>query len=709
MKIAIINDSSPFLEAVISLGDQNSATLGFLPGQAFYDYASKNQIIVASDGNELLGYLLFRISRNVTYIVHLCVSSKHRGSGIAKALMNHLVQETSHTYEIKLRCRRDYGLDNFWQLLGFTPTSETPGRSTKEPTILTVWTRSHKHDTLFDYIAAQNKESTFIAVLDTNIVIDLLDGSSDESKQLKADYLKDIVTYQVAEPIFHEINTQPQKSLREATREFAKQFDVINNSNVTGYETVVTCIRQEFNGTVSHNTEQDIAHIAHAVTAGAIAFVTRDEVWLNTKVSEFIENEYGLRIMSPGEFILSVDELSKQEDYVPSRLAGLNLQYAKMSSTDLKKIGYDFQMSENEENEENLGKLHKRLRLLMADPINNSILLIKNGETIVAVFAYALCEKVLNVKLFRISSSCLSPSIRPTLLTRLAMKLIEIALKHSAELIWVDKSIVNSTEVEKSFLKSGFIKNKNQLSKVILNGVLLKSEFVAKLASINYVHGLDNPSWLSNINSSVQLVPQDIVYIEKHCWPVKLKDIVIPTYIVPIKPSYAIELFDENLSSSNPSLFANERMEPALSIENIYFKSSSLTIPNSPVRILWYVSHDRKLFFDSSIRACSYLDQIDIDWATKLYKRYKRLGVLDWNHILGLAKNDPHQYIACYRFSFTELLPYPIPYADLKEWYKERSGKALVVQSYTEIENKEFIELYQWGKTGERSPMKNNT
>ncbi len=704
MQISIIDENSAFLEAVIALGDQNSTTLGFLPAQAFHDYATKKRIIIASSGDSLLGYLLFRTTKDMTYIVHLCVSNQQRGAGIAKALMDCLVQETTHTYAIKLRCRRDYGLDGFWKRLGFTPISETPGRSKKESTTLTVWYRAHYHDTLFDYAASKIKENTFMAVLDTNIVIDLFDGSSDESKQLSADYLKDIVTYYVAETIFHEINTQPNTELRKETREFAKRFDIINNANVPEYSTIIVNIRQKINGTISGNTEQDIAHIAHAITAGALAFITRDEGWLNNKISEFLENEYGLRIMSPGAFILSVDELSKQEEYIPSRLSGLNLQYAKMSSTDLKRIGCDLLLSEQSEH---LGDFHQQLRLLMSNPQKNNMLTIKSDDAIIAIIAYSLIEKVLHVKLFRISTSCLSPSIRPTLLTRLTMKLLEIASEHNVELILLDNSIITTQEIEKAFLRSGFSKGKKGFFRVLLNDVLTKADFANKLSTINSRHGLDNPIWLSNISTAVQLIPHDTVYLEKHCWPVKLEDICIPTYIVPIKPAYAIELFDENLSNDNPSFFANERMEPALSIENVYFKSSKLTPPDGPARILWYVSHDKNLLFDSSIRACSYLDKVDIDQATKIYKRYRRLGVLDWDHIRVLAKNDPYAYISCYQFSFTELFQHPIPYAGLKKWYKEKIGKTLVVQSYTEIGNQDFIELYQWGKYGNQAHINN--
>lgn len=696
MEILPIDGSSPLLEAVISLGDQNCATLGFLPEQAFHDYAQKKHIIVAlSEDQTLLGYLLFRISKDVTSIVHLCISNEHRGNGIAKSLMDYLFETTTHTYGIRLQCRRDYRLNSFWRSLGFTPLSEKPGRAKKTQTILTIWLRPHKHDTLFDYVENALQPKPFTAILDTNIVIDLFEGSHNESLQLQADYLQDIVTYKVADTIFHEINSQENTELRKTTMKFAKQFDIVNNSNLFEYGRIFDDIQNQLSKPISDNTLQDISHITHSILSGALAFITRDEIWIGSEISDYINNHYGLQILSPGEFILSIDEFSRQENYFPQQLVGLDLQYSKMTVADLKDITSDFQ---NSITSETLRQLHQQIRLLMSDPLRNNILTIKKNSHIIALFVYTQSHSDMEISLLRLSSNFLLPSLRSTLLRRIAMKLLEIAANSQIEFISMKNSLGIPEDVQDAFLCAGYQKSNSQIYKILLTQITNKISFIKDYAHICIRHKIDNS--IEELPADLHLSPQHIVSIEKTCWPLKLNDVSIPTYIVPIKPHYAMELFDEKLSNSNISFFPNERIEPALSIENIYFKSAHQVPQNFPARILWYVSHDKNLMYDMCIRACSYLDSIETDSAKKIFNRYKRLGVLDWGNILSLAKGDPHNYISCYKFSFTELFSHPIPYITLKEWHQNSNRKTISLQSYTEIDNTSFISLYNYGKYG---------
>ena len=184
MQIIEIGINSKWLSQIKDLGDSQSATVGFLPEQAYNDYAENKHIYAALIEDELAGYVLFRITKNMTIIVHLCVCPAMRKSGIAKKLVNHLYENTKHTYGIKLNCRRDYNLEEFWKSLGFIPISEKPGKSVKNKTILTTWLKKHVHDDLFSYQEENNLDSRIIANLDTNIVIDLCDNSNDESMAL---------------------------------------------------------------------------------------------------------------------------------------------------------------------------------------------------------------------------------------------------------------------------------------------------------------------------------------------------------------------------------------------------------------------------------------------------------------------------------------------------------------------------------------------
>jgi ribosomal protein S18 acetylase RimI-like enzyme len=109
MKIFSINSNSKYLSEVKKLWRTNSATLGFFPDGAFFDYADKRQILVAvTESDSLIGYLIYRVTKQRISIVHLCVDSSARKQGIAKLLVDFLKQNTKNSYGIGLYCRRDF-------------------------------------------------------------------------------------------------------------------------------------------------------------------------------------------------------------------------------------------------------------------------------------------------------------------------------------------------------------------------------------------------------------------------------------------------------------------------------------------------------------------------------------------------------------------------------------------------------------------------
>ena len=116
--------------SVKKLWRANSATLGFFPDDAFAEYAARKQIVVALDSERnCVGYLLYRASYMTITIVHLCVDSKNRHKGVARALVDYLKQITKESKGIRMRCRRDYEANKVWPRLGFVALSDRPGRS----------------------------------------------------------------------------------------------------------------------------------------------------------------------------------------------------------------------------------------------------------------------------------------------------------------------------------------------------------------------------------------------------------------------------------------------------------------------------------------------------------------------------------------------------------------------------------------------------
>lgn len=111
MHIVTVTKASPYLDTVIRLADENSSTLGFLPREAFFTRASEEEIFVSVDENEnVLGYLLYGTNQRdlLIYITHLCVDKEHRSKGVARALLERLVETTKYKFRgIRVRCRRN--------------------------------------------------------------------------------------------------------------------------------------------------------------------------------------------------------------------------------------------------------------------------------------------------------------------------------------------------------------------------------------------------------------------------------------------------------------------------------------------------------------------------------------------------------------------------------------------------------------------------
>lgn len=177
-------------------------------------------------------------------------------------------------------------------------------------------------------------------------------------------------------------------------------------------------------------------------------------------------------------------------------------------------------------------------------------------------------------------------------------------------------------------------------------------------------------------------------------WPMKLSDTDIPCFIVPIKADYAVQLFDEKLYNQEFSLFENDKPEPALSIENAYFKTEKQSVPKAPARILWYVSSSNYIG-TPAIRACSYLDRIEKGTAKELFEKYKRLGVLEWKDLQKLSEKGN---VATYVFSYTELFDHPVGLEEIRALIARPRE---TFQSYCSIDEKTFLRIYQAGIQGE--------
>ena len=691
MDIQIINQKSKWLNKVQDLGDSASATVGFLPRDVYWDYARLNHILVVIDNDELLAYTMFRFRKSGIVIVHLCVAPQYRGRGISARMIEWLLEQNSDQIShVELACRRDYNLEKFWQSLGFSPVAEKAGRATKEHTILTIWVRDNPNcKNLFAYLAGA-ETSKALVVLDTNIVIDLCEGSDSESSLLLQPYLGTYAEFRTSKFVLNEINRNNNEALRNRHRDYSKDhFPMLDNVDEEIFNRIKDDLLVKRSAPENSNTWFDIVHIAQAAAAGAEVFITRDEGWLNNSLSEYITLSYGIRILSPGEFINSIDELNYPFDYAPLKLSGLGLEYSKMQSADFSAtVAAFFQQSGLKKSE-----FEKRLRRWIGLSNRYTVLLVKTKKAPACLAVWEKQNYSLNVKILLINGNAIKTSLQSTFAKRMAFKLLDDAHKAGMQEIKIGKTCL--TEEICGYLRDcGFFDNSTHLVRIIRKQII-------KAKDQDVIAALPDSSPLnlairqfSADQSTGILTAEQVVSLEKAMWPLKFSDTDVPCFIVPIQADYAAQLFDENLCNQEVTLFENEKSEPALSIENAYFKTAKKLIPKAPARILWYVSSSHYIG-TPAIRACSYLDRVEKGPAREMYEKYRRLGVLEWTELQQRANSGD---VATYIFSYTELFDRPV---GLDEARKLINKPTETFQSFCTISETTFLNVYEAGMYGE--------
>lgn len=686
-----IDSKSKFLKKVQELADSCSSTVGFLPQDVYYDYAKKGHIVVLLDDDKFVGHILYRFKDSVLVIVQVCVSVEYRRSGIAKRMIDMLFdREKENISSMQLSCRRDYNIDGFWKALGFTPISERPGRALKKHTTLTTWVRYNEN--YINIFSLSNKKSLAKVVVDTNIVISLCDKDNKETLQLEQSYLNDYIDWFISPEVFSEMNRKDEQSVREKHKEYARNNFEIIKCDRKRYEIKLSDILKE-EKILSKNIEEnsnsyyDMSHIAYALCCGSKYYVTNDSEWLHNEISDMFYDKYGLNILTPSELVKHVDEITSPQNYSPLSLVGLNLKYSEMPHDDFKVVLnslYKYYADGKKKTFRNA------LYSWMSDPHKYHLLLVKSNGIPVCLIVYSVQLQNEEVISILIDKKQIKNSRSETFIKCIAFRLLSDCQKNHIKKIEVLKNGIG-VNIKQGFEECGYIDCGTHLQRFLCIGTF-EPEEINTIAELPQNSTLNNAIQNYKDDSSTRTALASI-NLEKALWPLKIKSSKVNCYIVPIKAVYAEQLFDENLSNENLSLFSNDKFEPALSIEKVYYKSPKNAVPIFPARILWYISTDSGRMGTGCIRACSYLESVEVSEMKVIFNKYRRLGVFDWNDVKRIS--DKNGKIAAYNFSFTELFDNNISLDDVQEIL----GKKTTMQSYVKIDQDAFFEIYKKGRS----------
>lgn len=690
----LIDRGHELLSAIKALGKANSGTLGFLPEGAFDERASCKQIIAAIDSDgHLLGYLLYRVSRNRAAIVHLCVDEDHRRADIGRRLINRLRKEVVHLDGIRLRCRRDYAASQFWPRCGLRVISEIRGRG-QDGEKLTIWGEDFpSQGLLFASLDDPSVHPQVQAVLDMNIFLDLNDSRRDnhaESIGLKADWLQDEVSLWLTQEVFTEINRHPDEEVRMSQMAAARQF-LGFNAPFENWEPIRLQLSRSVITAESASDESDLRHLAIAIAGGAHFFVTRDTRLLALR--EQLNKDFNIRVTRPADLIIHLDALLNEPTYAPARFAGSLIKKRSLRTGEEETLVARF-LARNDG--ERKPVFLATLRSALANPAECRVSVIEDSTgPIAAILARRGSSKHQYIELLRMCPNKLGTTLGHSVL----LDLITSTVTTGANAICVKDPHV-SREFLPGLTEHGFFRNEGLWVKYVIRQVGSAIELANMMSGFSSL-----PRPIDEIANRVVLELRDswssaqpkssMLRIERSIWPAKIRELALPCFVIPIKTRWAAQLFDSHLASQE--LFG---ADPKLSMsgENVYYRSPYARLGlDKPARILWYVCDDDSYAGAASIRACSYVDEVVTDKPKAIYARFKRLGVYDWKDVFEIAGNNLDGSVMAVRFSGTELFDQPISLSEYRKILHEVAQKQPILQSPFPVPESCFFRIYQLG------------
>lgn len=648
-----LDPRSTELDQVLRLYRANKATLGFLPKGALDEFVEEGCVLVALVEQVVVGYLAYRISGSSAKIVHLCVDSDARGTGVAQALANELFRDTATLQDIRLLCRADYELTDFWPRLGFVCVNEKPGRS-KAGKALFLWVRrTANQPPLLAAMEAVNRANRRMAAVDANVFYDF-DGSderSQESQSLLADWLADDVMICVTAEIRNEISRHSDGDIRARRRRQIDEFTTLE-ATADRLDEALGLVAMVLPAARDASDQSDRRQLAHAIAERADFFITRDQTLLTN--ADALRAQAAIAVLRPTDFLVQL-HAQTSDRYAPARLVGSSVIEVPVRAEAELATFQRFAQAETK------AQWLNRMRPVLSEPHRFETRVVSWGGEARAVYAVERTQSGISIPILRGHRDARTPTVLRRLLAEL---LVRAQIKNTAVLCCDD---LGDPTVESALADVGFVRRGARYEKWTMRGVVAAPQLLERLPKAAF-DGLALDS------------------TERTFWPLKIRGADVPSFVVPIWPYWASQLFDADLASRD--LFG-ARLETALALENVYYSSSSIVLPEG-ARILWYVSDT-----EQSIRAASISLGTIRGTAKQLFRRFSRLGVYAWQDLMKKASGDPDKQLLAYRFAYTERLSRPVSWADVQAILQQHTGRGNPFAGPTRVPEQVFFDVYR--------------
>ena len=640
-------ESGQDFAGVLMLSKLAKATVGFLPDSAFRDRAERGTLLIARAGESVAGYVLYDLPRDEVRLRQLVTDPAYRKLGVARLLVDELVRRHSSRRGIVLECRRDYPVSAVWPVLRFVPIEERPGRS-QDRLPLTIWYRDFGHPNLLTMTAAEFEQP--IAALDSNIVIDLADGANSNAETMSANWIRNAIRTAVTDQVFLELDTQADPTVRNRHRRYASGLAKLD-ADLGKWEQHLDQFRSALPN--PDRFDGDLRHAAMAVAGGARWLVTRDGRF-SRPCRDVIRDTCGLEVVSPGEFLLAVDALVRDDSYRPADLAGSSLRIREATTADLEMLSSEFL---NQREGETRSAFRAQIERIASEVPASRLTILEGGGRALGLLA-TRSDTVLNLIACRVHRG----DSQGTIARQMLALARERCLPNNFPAVRLVDPHCGET-VRRAARTEGFLPSTAGFMAMPISGIGSRALLVSIVEDI--AAGLPK-EWMAEEFRLIAHEPGAVTAAEDLFAPWRLLNESTPSFVISIEPGWASELFDADIARS--TLFGRQP-DLTLQREHVYYRNPSAAGGlTAPARILWYVKEGPSNA--RGLRAVSTVREVTVGDPRRLYRRFRHLGIFSEDQVLASSANGR---VMAIRFGHTDMLPRPITLEEYRDLMRERN------------------------------------
>ncbi|MBP8181654.1 MAG: GNAT family N-acetyltransferase [Acidimicrobiia bacterium] len=610
-------------------------TLGHLPHAAFERAIDHGWVLVAERGAAVVGYLLYgvRQATNDARVDHLALTATAVRSGIARALVERLLEDISDLRRVVLKCRQDYPGHAFWLRMGFEAVGETVGKS-RQGLLLTQFERRLQYDaTLFD---ALHEESAAFA-LDLNVLLDL----AAERNQETVDIFRQLDQFDVHPVRTASLSNELLKCPDIAVRERARLLS-------SGWVWPPAPVDQErlmqLQELIPEADKDDLRHLASAEAAGAEVLITQDAALIEAAAAT-AHDVTSVEVLHPAQYL---DRLFRGggPHYTPTFARGLGMEAASSFTQGV--LAEAFVAS-------NHGESKARFRAILArglaDGAADAGCLTYEGRP-VCLYILRSREHESEIELLRFADG----SDRATVLRQALANLRKLVASEShVTVLRLTEPLLRPRDA--GVLRAeGFVPVESGWSANPIGGVQTIEE-VSRL--VCWDGPVDVAPELKELLDQVDVSSEAQGLAETLLDPLLIVGGAMPAVVVPIQDRWSDLLIGPTQEQLEFDI-ASARIRQLR--EHVYFRSPRGPALTAPSRVFWYRTRKSGT---SRIFATSVIEQILVRPVPEAWGRFGGYGVLNRSDIDDRADETGH--VMAFRFCRTRRLSREVSLSELRD------------------------------------------